>query len=163
MKWLWKLRKFAELPYLFNILLQLVHWLMPLGNSRLIMNAGLWAPSLLIEHVRAHSTGLRTSTGEKEIQVRNLVHSMCYAKLDGRARAVCCRLMYTTRSNFYPAVADRNLMEFHPVPFRAGSVLALKFATICKPRWVIVRKSTMASTDASSWHRESDFDCSRRS
>lgn len=116
----------AELPYVFNILLQLVHWPMPLSNSRPIMNAGLWAPTLRIEYARAYSTGLRTSMDGKEIQARNLVRSMCSAKPNGRARTVCRRLMYTTRSNFDPGIADRNLVEFHLAPFRAGSSIALK-------------------------------------
>lgn len=116
----------AELPCLFIILLQFVHWLMPFGNVRPIVNAGLWEPSLRTEYVRAHSTGLRTLTDGKEIQVRNLVRSMCSTKPNGRARAVCCRLMYSTRSNFYLAIADKKLVEFHLVPFRAGSSLALK-------------------------------------
>lgn len=39
---------------------------------------------------------------------------------------MCRRPMYITRSNFYPRIADINLVEFHLVTFRAGSSLVLR-------------------------------------
>jgi len=66
-------------------------------ESRPNFSAGLChQASELHRYGRAYSTGLRPSTDDKEIQVRDLIHSICSAKLAGSARTLCLCLVCST-------------------------------------------------------------------